>query len=226
MGEVGIVRLAPFDAVDGEMTHGHLMPVADMFFLIGHDLHAQLSIRKMYDRHRAFLMDRGLRFLRFIEAMGDGNMPMPLFVDTHHFCTKKTTVRRGVFPLIDSDIVMNHLVQDRVLHQVFRQVNPYIDAQHKILISVPAEEALPLAYKRHFSQESFRMTELNRQGRQRPIKILPVVLLKSRLYVFYRRFHGTKLQQFFEICKKNRPEERFFLEEEADYPFANAWSYA
>ena len=30
-------------------------------------------------------------------------------------------------------------MQDRVLYDFFRQVNSNIDAQHKILISVPAE---------------------------------------------------------------------------------------
>lgn len=55
-------------------------------------------------------------------------------------------------------------MQDRVLYDFFRQVNSNIDAQHKIFVSVPAEQALPLPHKRHLTQKSFGVTQLNRQG--------------------------------------------------------------
>ena len=56
-------------------------------------------------------------------------------------------------------------MQDRVLHHLFRKVNSNIDAQHKILISVPTKQPLPLPHKRHLAEESLGMAELNRQGR-------------------------------------------------------------
>ena len=56
-------------------------------------------------------------------------------------------------------------MQDRVLYDFFRQVNSNIDAQHKILISITAKQPLPLPHKRHLTEESLSMTQLNRQSR-------------------------------------------------------------
>ena len=74
-------------------------------------------------------------------------------------------MRRSVLQLIDRNVIMNHLMQNRILYQFFRQVNSNIYTQYEIFIFVASEQALPFAYKRHLAQESFCMAEFDGHGR-------------------------------------------------------------
>ena len=47
-------------------------------------------------------------------------MTVSFFVDTRHLGTEEFAMSRGIFPLINRDIIMNHLVQNGVLYHLFR----------------------------------------------------------------------------------------------------------
>ena len=79
---------------------------------------------------------------------------------------------------------MNHLVQDGVLYHFFRQIDLYIDAQHKMLIPERSEQSLPPTHKRHLAQKSLGMAQFNRQRRQLTAEKLLVIRVKMRLNVF------------------------------------------
>ena len=136
-----------------------------MSLLFGYYFNPYLSIGKMHNRYRAFLMYMRLRFLLLVQTMGDGDMPIAFLVDTCHLSTEEPTMRGGVLQLIDRNIIMNHLVQNGVLYQFFRQVNSNIYTQHKIFIFISPKQALPFAHKSDLTQESLGVAEFDRQGR-------------------------------------------------------------
>ena len=67
-------------------------------------------------------------------------MPVSLGIDTRHFPAEELAVRGGVFPLIDSDIVMNHLMDDSVLYEFFGEVEARVDTKDEVLISQGSKE--------------------------------------------------------------------------------------
>lgn len=165
LGEIGVVREVPVDAVDRKAALGHLMPITDMLLLLGHDLDARLAIGEMDDCDRALFMDAGLCALLLVQTVRDSDMAVPLRIDTRHLRPEKTAMRRCVVQLIDGNIIMDHLVQNRVLYHFFRQVDAHVDTQHKIFIPVAAEPALAFTHKSDLAQEALGMAQFDRQSR-------------------------------------------------------------
>ena len=163
-----------------------------MLRLVRNDFYAGLSVRKMHNGHRTHLMDNCLRALLVRQPMRDRYMPS-LCIDTHHFATEELAVHTRVAPLIDGNIVMNHLMQDSVLDQCLRKINTHIDAEHEVLVPIATEQALFAARKRHFAEKAFRVAEFDWQRRQLAFEIGRVVFIKSRLYVFDCWCHAAKV---------------------------------
>ena len=67
-------------------------------------------------------------------------MSASLGIDARHFAAEELAVRGGVFPLIDSYIVMNHLMDDSVLYEFFGEVESRVDAKDEVLISQGSKE--------------------------------------------------------------------------------------
>jgi len=123
-------------------------------------------------------------------------------------------VRTRVVKLINRYIIMNHLMQNRILDERLRQVNPRVDAEGEIFVPVTPEKALPAPHKSNLAEKAFGMTQFNRNRRQRATEKPGVVLIKTRLYVFNRRCHNksnAKVIQKFGTCKHFSKKEQCFF---------------
>ena len=156
-GEIIIVGKHPVDALYGETSHRYAMPITDMTFLIGHHFDACLAVCKMHERDGARLMNTGLLLLLFRQTVRDGDMTVSFPVDTLHFATEKRPVRTSVRKLVDGDIIMNHLMQDGIVQQFFRQVDTGIDTEHEVFIAESPEKTLFAAGIGYFAKKSLGM---------------------------------------------------------------------
>ena len=133
-------------------------------------------------------------------------MMLSVGVYSCHFAAEQLSVSTRVSPLIDSDIVMNHLMQNSVIYQLFRQVNPRIDPKGEILIPIAPKEPTFAANKSDLSQETFGIGQFDRDRRQCTPEKTGVIFVKSGLYVVDGRCHmhksGAKVVLFQQICKK------------------------
>ena len=115
-------------------------------------------------------------------------MTVSFGIDPLHLGAEEFAVCRSVTELVDGDVIMDHLMQDRVFDQLFRQVDPGVDTQHEILIAVSAEEPLFAAGKSHFAEKALRVGEFDGDWRQRPAEIAGIELVKAGLDIRNRWF--------------------------------------
>ena len=111
-------------------------------------------------------------------------MPVAIGIDARHLAAKEQAVGGGVAKLIDRDIIMDHLMEDGVLDEVFREVDARVDAEDEVLVSGRSEEPRAAAGKCHFAEEGARVREFDRNQRQRRSKETGVELVKAGLYVW------------------------------------------
>ena len=117
------------------------------------------------------------------EAIGDGYMSVTVGVDARHLAAEEQAVGGGVAKLIDRDIIMDHLMEDGVLDEVFREVDARVDAEDEVLVSDRSEEPRAAAGKGHFAEAGARVRELDWDRRQGRSKETGVELVKAGLYV-------------------------------------------
>ena len=114
-------------------------------------------------------------------------MSVTFGIDTRHFPAEELPVYGSVFPLIESDVVMDHLMNDSILNKFFGHVQTRIDTKDEVLISQGSKEPRAPASKCHFSEESASRRKFDRYRRQRVIKEKGIVLVETGLYVRNRR---------------------------------------
>lgn len=78
-------------------------------------------------------------------------------VDAAHMLAEEPTVRRSVTELIDRDIIMDHLMEDRVLDEFFWQIHLCIDTKGKILVTRGTKEPGAVTSISKFSKKSAGM---------------------------------------------------------------------
>ena len=120
--------------------------------------------------------------LFFGEAIGDGDMPVAIGIDARHLTAKEPAVRGCVTKLIDRDIIMDHLMEDGVLDEVFGEVDARVDAEDEVLVAKRSKEPRA-AGKSHFAEEGARVREFDRNRWQGRSKETCVELVKAGLYV-------------------------------------------
>ena len=178
-----VVGKAPLDAFYRESPHCHPMPITDVLRVVGNHLDARFAIGESDDCYGTGLMDDGLCALLVGEAMGDGDVTVALGVDTRHVLAEEPAVGGGIAKLVDSDEVMDHLMEDGVLDEVFRQINAGIDTQDEIFVAVTGEETLLAASEGHLAEKTLGMREFDGDRRQGIGKETGIVLVEARLYV-------------------------------------------
>ena len=67
-------------------------------------------------------------------------MAVTFGIDAFHKLAEETTVSRGVAEMVESDVIMDHLMENGILHQLFGQIKAGIDTEDEILVSNGAEE--------------------------------------------------------------------------------------
>ena len=189
LGEVPI-DLRNGGAVVRKGSEGGAMPIVHMLRLAGHDLNAELTIGETNDSYNTGFMDDRLCSLGVRKTMGDRDMTVSFGVDTCHLTAEELPVNGGVIPLINSDIKMDHLMEDRVLNEGFGEVNADVYAKDKILVAVLAEETVFAAGEGEFAEEAFGVGEADGDGRKRPTEKAGVEVFKAGLYVRDSGGHG------------------------------------
>ena len=189
LGEVPI-DLRNGGAVVRKGSEGGAMPIVHMLRLAGHDLNAELTIGETNDSYNTGFMDDRLCSLGVRKTMGDRDMTVSFGVDTCHLTAEELPVNGGVIPLIDSNIIMDHLMEDRVLNEGFWEVNADVYAKDKILVAVLAEETVFAAGEGEFAEEAFGVGEADGDGRKRPTEKAGVEVFKAGLYVRDSGGHG------------------------------------
>ena len=114
-------------------------------------------------------------------------MSVTICVDARHLAAEEPAVGGGVAKLIDRDIIMDHLMEDGVLNEVFGEVDARVDAEDEVLVAKRSKEPRAAAGKGHFAEEGARVRELDRDRRQGRSKETGVELIKAGLYVRDRR---------------------------------------
>ena len=119
MGEERGVGEIPGETLYSEMREGGAMKTQYMRYLLGHHLNAYPAVLEIRHADHARLPSP-LRLLCLLgrEAMRDTDMSA-CGIQTRHLRAKQATVGRTVLPLVHCDIIMNHLVEDDVLHYIF-----------------------------------------------------------------------------------------------------------
>ena len=111
-----------------------LIPLCDM--CLRNDLNAHFAVCERDECEEPLFVHNRLQFFLFCEAMRNGYMPIAGLVNTRHFLSKEFTMRARVFPLIDSNIIVNHLVQNSVFNHFFWQIYTHIDTKGEVGILV------------------------------------------------------------------------------------------
>ena len=165
------------------------MPVTDMLGLIRDHLDAYSTVREPDDRDSAGFMDDSLCALGIREAVGNSDMAVAFGVDAVHLTAKELAVGGSVMELIDSDVVMDHLMEDGIFDEGFGEVNAGVDTEDEVLVSETTEEALFAADESDFAEEAFGVGQFDRDRRKGSVEIADVEFVKAGLDVGNRGLH-------------------------------------
>ena len=67
-------------------------------------------------------------------------MAVTFVVNALHVLAEETAVGRSVAEMVESDVIMDHLMEDGVLDEFFGQIKAGVDAENEILIAYRSEE--------------------------------------------------------------------------------------
>ena len=67
--------------------------------------------------------------------------------------------------MVHSDVIMNHLMENRVLQEIFGQVETRVDTQFEVRVPPFAEKPSPMLDECHLPKERTGITELDRNRR-------------------------------------------------------------
>lgn len=190
LGKIIILGKIPLDMRYRKAAQCHPMPILHMLLLSRDDFDAGFAIAEMYNSNHALFVNRRLAALLVGEAVGDGDMTIALCIDTCHVFAEESAVGGGVAELVDSDVIVDHLMENRVLDERFRQVDADVDAEDEVLVAIAAKEALLATRERHLAEEALGMRELNRNRRKGASKEAGVVVVEAGLYVGDRGFQS------------------------------------
>ena len=127
----------------------------------------------------------GIEFEELVlgEAIRDGYMAVAFGVDTLHLAAEKAAVSGGITELVDSDVIMDHLMEDGIFDKVFGQVDTGVDTQDVVFVTGRAEEPGAMFGEGEFAKESAGMGELDGDGRQGTAEKTGIELTKTGLDV-------------------------------------------
>ena len=126
---------------------------------------------------------------QFIEPIGDRDMTVSIRVDTRHLLAEENAVCGGVAEVVDSNIIVNHLMKNSVLNEFLWQVIPGVDTEGKIGVVPTAKEPFAAFDKGDFAEESTGIGEFDGDRRKRADKEAVVIIVEMLLNIFYCRNH-------------------------------------
>ena len=81
--------------------------------------------------------------------MGNRDMPSETLVDVVHHLAKDLSMSTCVLDAVEMDVIVYHLMDDSILHFVFRQVKTYADTETEIVELQFAEQFPPFLIYKH-----------------------------------------------------------------------------
>ena len=81
--------------------------------------------------------------------MGNRDMPSETLVYVVHHLAKNLTMSTCVLNAVEMDVIVYHLMDDSILHFVFRQVKTYADTETEIVEFKFAEQLPPFLIYKH-----------------------------------------------------------------------------
>ena len=126
---------------------------------------------------------------QFIEPTGDGDVAITVRVDTRHLLAEEYAMCGGVAEVINSNIIVNHLMKNSVLNEFLWQVIPGVDTEGEIGVVPTAKEPFAAFDKGDFAEESTGIGEFDGDRRKRTDKKAVVIVVEMLLNIFYCRNH-------------------------------------
>jgi len=180
-GKIIVVREEPINRGDGKPSLRCFIPVADVPLLVRDDLDACLAVRETDKGNGASLMHNRLCALFVCQAVRDSDMTVTFSIDARHLTAEESAMDGCVLELVDGDVVMNHLMEDGVLNEFFRQVDARVDAENEVFVFITAKEALLAAGKGHLAEKTLGVAEFDGDKRKGTAEEAGVVLVKTGL---------------------------------------------
>ena len=198
-GEVGVGGAEDFDGGDLAAEEEAAPVGVDAAGDVGEDFDADAAVFQRDAGHHAldgFLAFRDglglqLRLLLGSEPVGDGDVPAIFVVEFLHSGSEELAVGGSVAPLVDQNLVVDHLVQENVLEFVFGEIVLRADADAEIVVFEPAEE-LPSLLVGAGAETADGAAQLERDGRQGAAEISVVKRFETFLQKGERRNHRVK----------------------------------
>ena len=144
--------------------------------------------------------------LLFRRVVRDGKVAAKPLIDPFHQSAEERPVRRGVRQLVESDVVMDHFVDDGIFQHLLRHLDPSVDAQREVeVLHLSVRPSAPFEATR--SEECLRIAQTDTRHRKLTRKELPVKLLKLLLDIGNRCVHSSLffLLLFHHFFKKAPP---------------------
>ena len=171
-------REIPLESVNREISEGGAVETQDVSRLLGHHLDTYPSVLEIcHADHPRLGSSLCLLALVGSEAMGDTDMPAR-GIDTRHLLAEKAPMGRGILPLVESDEVVNHLVEDSIFEHLLGQVYAGVDTKDEIGITPFAAEESALLAEADLSEEGLCIAQFDGNRRQLIVKILSVEIIE------------------------------------------------
>ena len=117
-------------------------------------------------------------------------------IDTRHLLAEKAPMGRGILPLVESDEVVNHLVEDSIFEHLLGQVYACVDTKDEIGITPFAAEESALLAEADLSEEGLCIAQFDGNHWQSVSEYQSVKLLE---FLFDKRYCS-----FHDVCKSNK----------------------
>ena len=116
-------------------------------------------------------------------------MPVTGGVDALHLLAEEAAVGRGIAEVVDGDVIMDHLMEDGILDERFRQVDAGVDTENEVLMAYGSKEPCAMLNEGYLAEEGAGVRQFDRDRWKGTGKETGVVLVEARLYVRYRGNH-------------------------------------
>ena len=174
------------DAGDAAAVHQHSVVCSDLAAVGGQELEplpAVLEVDDGDDAEPRTLVAYGFPLLRS-GAVRHGDVTSEPAVDVFHHTAENLPMRGRVPEAVETYVVMDHFVDDSVFHFARGEVVPLAYTQSVIVVLTLAEQP-SAALERELSDVRCRVSQYNRDTRQRTVEDEPVELIEFGLDVFY-----------------------------------------
>ena len=123
------------------------------------------------------------------QFVGDGDVPVACGVNTLHLLAEEAAVSGRIAEMVDGNVIVDHLMEDGILDERFRQVDAGVDTEDKVLMAYGPKEPCAMLDEGYLAEEGAGVRQFDGDRRQGPVEKAGVVGIEMRLNIIYRRNH-------------------------------------